>query len=97
MARLHDEDVGSADVFENLEINFAIAEPPEKRLAQRHIQVLADALCEHRVCHPRENLESVVIHSAGSPARLSLCSFPCLPAETRRLNHRKRKSDPGMP
>src|SRR5262249_8858014 len=76
MARLHDENVSAADVFQNLEINLAITESAQQRLAQRNIQMAADALRENGVCHAGKNLKSVVIHSAGSPTQLSLCSCP---------------------
>src|SRR2546423_3269048 len=67
MARLHDENVRAANVFENLKINLAVAESPEQRFAQRHIQVAADALRQYRIRGPRENLKSVVVHDARAP------------------------------
>ncbi len=52
MARLHDKHIGTANIFQNLEINFAVAEAPEQRLAQRHVQVAADALRQYRIRGP---------------------------------------------
>src|SRR2546421_42712 len=56
MARLHDKNVRPANVFQNLKINFAVAEAPQQRLAQRHIQFLANTLRQYWICGPRENL-----------------------------------------
>src|SRR5215469_7497763 len=70
MARLHDEDVCAADVFQNLEINLAITEPAQQCLAQRNIQVFADAFREHGVRRAGKNLKPVVIHSEFSPNQL---------------------------
>jgi hypothetical protein len=43
-ARLHDENVRAAHIFQHLKINFAIAELAELGLAQFHIQVAANVL-----------------------------------------------------
>ena len=67
MARLHDEYVRAAHILQNLKINFTVAESPEERFAQRHVQVAADALRQKRIRGPRENLESVVVHDARAP------------------------------
>ncbi len=52
MARLHDEYVRPANIFQNLEIDFAVAEAAEQGLAQRHIQVAADAFRQNRIRGP---------------------------------------------
>jgi hypothetical protein len=63
--RLHDEDIGAADIFENLKINFPIAEAVQLRLAQRHVEVLADRLCQRKVGGAREDFETLVVHSGS--------------------------------
>src|SRR5271167_3593503 len=67
-ARLDDKNIGAADVFENLEINFTIAKAPELGLAQRHFQMATDAFCQRKIRGPRENFESVVVHDTRAPS-----------------------------
>ena len=49
MARLYDEYICAAHVFQDLEIDFAVAKAAQQRFAKGNVQVLADALCEHGV------------------------------------------------
>src|SRR5437660_12735065 len=78
MARLHDKNVRAANVFQNLKINFAVAEAPQQRLAQRHIQFLANTLRQYWICGPRENLKSVVVHDARAPCDHSVATPTCM-------------------
>jgi hypothetical protein len=52
MARLHDEHIRTANVFQNLKIYFAVTEASEQRFTERHIQVLADAFRQNRIRGP---------------------------------------------
>ena len=61
-ARLHDENVGAANIFENLKMRFAVAELAELGFAQFHTCVLADVLSQTQVGAAGENLEFVVNH-----------------------------------
>jgi len=76
MARLHDENIRAANVFENLEINFAITESAEQRFPQRNVQMTADALRQHWVCGPRKNLEAVFVHFAFAPQLFRTLKWP---------------------
>src|SRR5277367_2215373 len=70
-ARLHDEHVGAAHVFENLKINFTIAKASEFCFSQRDFQMATDALCQGQIRGPRENFKTVVVHETRAP--LALC------------------------
>ena len=63
-ARLHHKHIRAAHVLENLKINLAVAEAPEQRLAQWHVQMLADLFRQHRIRGPTENFESFVVHDS---------------------------------
>src|SRR5258706_2230453 len=59
-ARLHDEDVRAAHVFQNLKINLAIAELSKPGFTRFGAQVSANILGQARVGAATENLKLVV-------------------------------------
>ena len=59
-AGLNDKNIRAADVFENLETRFAVAELTAFGAAARHAQVMADGLAKCGVSTAAENLELVV-------------------------------------
>jgi hypothetical protein len=61
VAGLYHEDISAAHVFQNLKINFAIAEAPEHSFAQRHIQIPADSFGKHWIRGTREYFETLVV------------------------------------
>ena len=75
---MHDEYVCAAHILQNLEINLTVAESPQQRFAQRHVQVAADTLRQYRIRGPGENLESVVVHDARAPCGHSPATSPCM-------------------
>ena len=87
MARLHDEYVCAAHILQNLEINLTVAESPQQRFAQRHVQVAADTLRQYRIRGPGENLESVVVHDARAPCGHSAATPPCRPPYRKDLSN----------
>src|SRR5579859_1059009 len=70
-ARLNDEHIRAAHVFENLEINLAVAEASQPGLAKRHFQMAANALRQRQIRVPRENFKSVVVHDTRAPSARS--------------------------
>jgi hypothetical protein len=68
-ARLHDENIGAAHIFENLKINLSIAKAAKLRFAERNIQMLADAFCKGQIRGARENFKAVVVQEAFAPMR----------------------------
>src|SRR5579863_5461950 len=78
VAGLHNEDISAAHIFQNLKIDFAIAETAEHGFAQRNVEMLADGFCQHRVRSTRKNFKALVVHEA-------ILSFLSL------LTHRSRK------
>jgi hypothetical protein len=71
MAGLHDKNIRATHIFQNLKINFAVAKAAEHGLAQRHVQVLADSLCEHGIGSSRKNFKTLVVHEAISTTPVS--------------------------
>ena len=57
---LDEEDVGAADVFEQLEVDFAVREALELGFAERHAEELADLFRERAVGGAGEDLEALV-------------------------------------
>ncbi len=60
-ARLDDKNIGAANVFENLKINFTITETTEIGFTERNLQMLANALCKREIRGARENFKAVVV------------------------------------
>src|SRR5262249_21668311 len=56
---LNYEHIRPADVFQNLEIDLAIAETRDGRLAERAAQILANFMSQRRVRSPSKNLQFV--------------------------------------
>src|ERR1700730_13510528 len=70
--RLHHENIRAADIFQYLKINLAVAETPQQRRTDRHIQVAANTFGQRHMCRARKYLEAVVIHEARAPTILLL-------------------------
>jgi hypothetical protein len=62
-AGLNDENIRATDIFEDLEVNFAVAETAEQGLAEGHFEVPADGLGQRGVGGPREDFETLVVHT----------------------------------
>ena len=60
-ARLHDKNIGAAHIFENLKINFTVAKAVKLGFAERHLQMLANALRKREVRSAREDFKAVVV------------------------------------
>ena len=59
-AWLHDKHVRAAHIFQNLKINFAVAELAKLGFSQLHAQMAADILRQPGIRATAENLEFVV-------------------------------------
>ena len=66
---LDEEDVGAADVFEELEVNLAVGEALELGFAERNAEELADLFRERAVGGAGEDLEALVFGEFGRLAR----------------------------
>src|SRR6185312_13654642 len=75
--RLHQKDVRSANVFEQLKMNLAVGESLQPGLAQRHTDELADLLAQLRVGGSAENLDALAL--AQLAGTLSFGGRPDLP------------------
>ena len=70
-AGLHDKDVGATDIFEDLEIDLAVAEAAEDSLSQRDIEMLANRFGEAGIRGATEDFESLVVQDALARSPLS--------------------------
>src|ERR1700734_3604316 len=65
--RLHDKDVRTADVLEQLKMNLAVGESLQPGLAQRHTDELADLLAQRTIGGSAKNLDALVFaETAGA-------------------------------
>ena len=69
---LHDENIRSAHVLQQLEVNLAIGEARHPGLTQRHADVLADILRQRAIGCAGENLETPVLIRYARTPRLRL-------------------------
>jgi hypothetical protein len=60
-ARLNDEDIRTAHVFENLKINFSVTKAIKLGFTQRNFQMPADTLRKRQIGGARENFKAVVV------------------------------------
>jgi len=74
-ARLDDEDIRAAHVFQNLEINFAVAEFSELGFAAFHAQVAADIVGQATVGASAKDLKLVVDQVCQFPVSRSALSI----------------------
>ena len=58
---LHDEHIDAADVFEQLEVDFAIGKTLQLGFAHRHADVAANRLSQRPIGSAREQLEALVL------------------------------------
>src|SRR5271170_7418246 len=57
--RLHEENIRTANVLEQLKMNLAVRESLQPGLAQRHTDELADLLGQSRIGRPAKNLDAL--------------------------------------
>ena len=57
--RLHDKNVGAPYIFENLKVDFAVAETRNRGLSQLAVQELANFICERRIRSSTEDLQFI--------------------------------------
>ena len=76
MAGLDNENVRAAHIFQNLKINFAIAEAAQHGFAQRHVEMPADGFGQHGVRRTRKNFETLVVHEAVSTLQSLQAEIP---------------------
>jgi hypothetical protein len=67
--RLHDEDVGPADVLVDLERDLRIGKPLQARMAQRNLQEFRDLLGQRPMRAAGENLELPAVHARCGSGR----------------------------
>src|SRR5438477_10917971 len=71
--RLHDEDVGAADVLVDLKRDLRVRKPPQPRLPDRHAEKLRDLARQFRMGAAREYFQ---LAEPGRHERIQCCSTP---------------------
>jgi hypothetical protein len=70
-AGLDNENIRATDIFEDLEVNLTVAKTAEQRLAEGHFEVRTNSLSQRGVGGPRENFETLVVHTVLAESSLA--------------------------